>query len=104
MADSVLTAPEVRVPTRATEERRVTRLLLIGAALAFLALLLFLPLALVFAEAFRHGWEGFRAAVIEPDALAAVRLTLLVAAIAVPLNMVFGLAAAWTVAKYNFRG
>ena len=106
MADAASTtlARPARPLARATEERRGTRALLIAAALVFLTLLLFLPLVLVFAEAFRHGWEGFEAAVIEPDALAAVRLTLLVAAIAVPLNMVFGLAAAWTVAKYNFRG
>ncbi len=98
------TARPGRLALPSTQERKSTRIALILAVLAFLALLLFLPLAIVFAEAFRHGWEGFETAIIEPDALAAMRLTLLVAAIAVPLNTVFGLAAAWAVAKFEFRG
>ena len=98
------TARPGRLALPSTQERKSTRIALILVVLAFLALLLFLPLAIVFAEAFRHGWEGFETAIIEPDALAAMRLTLLVAAIAVPLNTVFGLAAAWAVAKFEFRG
>jgi sulfate transport system permease protein len=87
-----------------TTERPLTRALLIAAAVAFLALFLIMPLVAVFAEAFRKGvsayWESFQ----DPDAQAAVRLTLTVAAIAVPLNLVFGVAAAWAVAKFDFRG
>lgn len=77
---------------------------LIGIALAFLALVLFLPLLAVFTEALRRGWLVAIEAVVDPDALSAVRLTLLVAAIAVPANCIFGLAAAWSIAKFDFRG
>ncbi len=88
----------------ATEEPPWVRRLLIGAALAFLTLFLFVPLATVFHEALKKGWEVYVASVVEPDALAAIRLTLLAAAIAVPLNLVFGIAAAWCIAKFDFRG
>jgi ABC-type sulfate transport system, permease component len=73
-------------------------------ALAFLLSFLLLPLLLVFTEALRAGLQAFMAAVTAPEALAAVRLTLLVAAIAVPLNLVFGVAAAWAVGKHQFPG
>jgi len=88
----------------AAEEPAWVRRLLIALALAFLGLFLFVPLTAVFVEALRKGWEVYVAALIEPDALAAVRLTLLVAAISVPLNLVFGVAAAWAIAKFDFRG
>jgi sulfate/thiosulfate transport system permease protein len=91
-------------PPAAIEEPRWLRRLLIGAALGFLAFFLLLPLVAVFAEAFRHGLGAYAASLVEPDALAAVRLTLLIAAIAVPLNLVFGMAAAWAIAKHRFRG
>ena len=78
--------------------------LLIAVAVGWLGLAIGLPLATVFIEAFRHAWTGFAAAVTDPDALAAIRLTLLVAAIAVPLNALFGVAAAWTITKFEFRG
>ena len=77
---------------------------LIAVALVFLVLVLFLPLAAVLGEALRRGWQVAFAAITDPDALSAMRLTLLVAAIAVPLNCVFGLAAAWAIAKFEFRG
>jgi sulfate transport system permease protein len=80
------------------------RRLLIGLALGFLALFLFLPLALVFQQAFSKGVEVWLAAVTEPDAQAAIVLTLTAALIAVPLNLVFGVAAAWLIAKFDFRG
>src|SRR3954462_15227382 len=80
------------------------RVSLISVALTFLTLFLFVPLAAVFTEALKKGWGVYLAAVTEPDALSAVRLTLLVAAIAVPLNLVFGVAASWTIAKFDFRG
>lgn len=77
---------------------------LIVIALSFFGLFLLLPLVTVFAEAFRRGWQVYLAALVEPDALSAIALTLLVAAIAVPLNLVFGVAAAWAIAKFDFRG
>ena len=77
---------------------------LIALALGFMSLFVVLPLAVVFAQAFEKGWATYWAAVSEPDALAAIRLTLLAAGIAVPLNLVFGLAAAWAIAKFQFPG
>ena len=85
-------------------ESRVVRYVLIAAAIAFLTAVLLLPLVVVFMEGLRKGWDVFIAAFTEPDTLAAVRLTLLVAAIAVPFNIVFGVAASWAVTKYNFVG
>jgi sulfate transport system permease protein len=85
-------------------EPRWLRRLLIGAALAFIAFFLLLPLAAVFVEALRHGLDAYLRALREPDALAALKLTLAVAAIAVPLNLVFGVSAAWLISKHDFRG
>jgi sulfate/thiosulfate transport system permease protein len=85
-------------------EGRPVRWLLIGVALAFLLLFLFVPLAVVFAKAFEKGVAAFAAAVRDPEALAAVRLTLLVAGIAVPLNTIYGLAAAWAITHFRFAG
>jgi sulfate transport system permease protein len=111
MAGAAATLP-IAVETRgepvyapaATLEPLWVRALLIGIALAFLTLFLFVPLAAVFAEALKKGWDTYFAAIIEPDALSAIKLTLLTAAIAVPLNLVFGVAAAWCIAKFEFRG
>ncbi|MES2103819.1 MAG: sulfate ABC transporter permease subunit CysW [Pseudomonadota bacterium] len=88
----------------ATAEPLWVRSLLIAIGLAFLTLFLFVPLAAVFAEAFKKGWRVYLAAISEDDALSAIRLTLIAAGIAVPLNLVFGVAAAWTIAKFDFRG
>lgn len=77
---------------------------LIAVALAFLTFFLFTPLALVFTEAFKKGLDTYVAAVLDDDAWAAIRLTLIAAVIAVPLNLLFGVAAAWCVAKFEFRG
>ncbi len=90
--------------TGAADEPPAVRWVLVALALAFLGLFLFVPLVAVFVEALRKGWEVYVAALIEPDALAAVRLTLLAAAISVPLNLVFGVAASWAIAKFDFRG
>jgi len=87
-----------------TTESPWVRWTLIGTALVFLFLFLVLPLAAVFTEALREGWEAYVEALKEPEAWSAIRLTLLTAAIAVPLNLVFGVAAAWCIAKYEFRG
>ena len=85
-------------------EPPLVKALLILAALAYVFLMLLLPLWTVLSEAFRAGWRVWAAAVSEPDARSAIRLTLTVAAIAVPLNMVFGVAAAWAISKFEFRG
>ena len=77
---------------------------LITVAVLFLGLFLFIPLASVFYEALRKGVDTYLAALTEPDAVSAIKLTLTVAAIAVPLNVVFGVAAAWAIAKFDFRG
>ncbi len=87
-----------------TTEPAWVRWTLIGIALGFIFLFLLLPLAAVFTEALRKGLDAYLEALKEPDAWSAIRLTLLTAAIAVPLNLVFGVAAAWAIAKYEFRG
>jgi sulfate/thiosulfate transport system permease protein len=92
------------VRPRATTEPAPVRWALIGLALAFLGLFLVVPVAAVFAQAFEKGVGPFLAAIQEPDALAAIQLTLVAALIAVALNAVFGLAAAWAIAKFQFVG
>ncbi|MEI8343202.1 MAG: sulfate ABC transporter permease subunit CysW [Verrucomicrobiota bacterium] len=95
---------------RSTTARRVThdpawvRWLLTAIALGFLGLFLFVPMAAVFAEGLRRGFGPYFQSFRNPDAIAAIRLTLLVAAISVPLNLVFGVAASWSIAKFNFPG
>jgi len=96
------TAP--RAIERATGESAVIRWTLTATALAFLALTLVLPLVLVFHEALAKGFAAYLAAIREPDALSAARLTLLIASVAVPVNLVFGVAAAWCISKFEFRG
>ena len=80
------------------------RVSLIIVALLFLTLFLFVPLVAVFAEAFKKGWQAYLAAITDPDAVSAIKLTLIAAVIAVPLNLVFGIAASWAIAKFEFRG
>lgn len=87
-----------------TTESPWIQAVLIAIALVFIVLFLVLPLAAVFAEALRKGLGAYWLALLEPDAWAAIRLTLLTAVVAVPLNLVFGVAAAWAIAKYEFRG
>ncbi|MEW5889424.1 MAG: sulfate ABC transporter permease subunit CysW [Pseudomonadota bacterium] len=88
----------------ATREAPAIKWLILGISLAFFGVFLLLPLAAVFFEALKKGWETYWAALAEPDALAAVRLTLITAAIAVPLNLAFGVTAAWAITKFEFRG
>jgi len=90
-------APDVMEP-------KWVRGVLLAVALVFLTLFLFVPLVSVFAEAFKKGWDAYLAAITEDDALSAIKLTLLTAVIAVPLNLVFGVAASWCIAKFEFRG
>jgi sulfate transport system permease protein len=94
----------VPVRRRASGESALVKWSLIGTALAFLTLFLFVPLAAVFHEALRKGLDVYIAALAEPDALASIELTVAVAALAVPANLVFGVAAAWTIARFEFRG
>jgi sulfate transport system permease protein len=88
----------------ATAEPPALRRVLIALALAFIGLFVLLPLVTVFIEALAKGWTFYRDALAEPAAAAAIRLTLTVAAISVPLNMVFGVIAAWAITKFEFRG
>ncbi len=87
-----------------TTEPAWVRALLIGVALAFAALFLLMPLAVVFTEALRKGWDAYVTAIVDEDARSAIQLTLTAAAIAVPANLVFGVAASWAIAKFEFRG
>jgi len=93
-------------PRKATNtlEPGWVRYALIAVALVFLTLFLFVPLVAVFTEALKKGWDTYRESVLDPDALSAIRLTFIAAGIAVPLNLVFGVAAAWTIAKFEFPG
>jgi sulfate transport system permease protein len=109
---TVPTAVPALAPTRIRPVRQVAATLeplwvragLIGIALIFLTLFLFVPLIAVFVEALKKGWDSYFDAIADPDALSAIRLTLLTAGIAVPLNLIFGVAAAWAIAKFEFRG
>lgn len=85
-------------------ESAFVKTLLIAVSLGFIGLMIFLPLVVVFTEALRHGLGTYIEAITQPDAMSAIRLTLLAAGIAVPMNIVFGLAASWAIAKYQFRG
>lgn len=96
--------PAAARPSDVTTERRGIRWLLIGVTVAFLGIFLFLPLAVVFASALAKGFSVYFGALREPDALSAIRLTLLAAGIAVPLNLVFGVTAAWAIGKFDFIG
>jgi sulfate/thiosulfate transport system permease protein len=107
MASVAMPRPATAAPravTRATGESRAVRWTLTVIALAFLAFTLVLPLALVFSQALAKGATAYWEAIKEPDALSAAKLTLLIASIAVPVNLVFGVAAAWAITKFNFRG
>ena len=103
LAIPIVPPREVYAPSARSEARWVRRALIV-VSLLFLGAFLFLPLLAVFVEALRSGLRAYLASLIEPDALSAIRLTLLVAGIAVPANLVFGLAAAWAIAKFEFRG
>ena len=101
---AVVVSEPARSALAATHEPAWVRRSLIAGALLFLALFLFTPLVAVFVEALRKGWATYLAALVDEDALSAIRLTLLATAIAVPLNLVFGVSAAWAIAKFDFRG
>jgi len=88
----------------ATRDPAWIKWLVLTLALGFFVLFLLVPLLAVFVEALRKGWDAYLAAIVEPDTLSAVRLTLIAAAISVPLNLLFGISAAWAIAKFDFRG
>ncbi|MER8503288.1 sulfate ABC transporter permease subunit CysW [Mesorhizobium sp. M0208] len=97
-------APHHESQSPAVTESRTARTVLMALTFAFLAIFLLLPLIIVFKEAFAKGIEAYTQALGEPDTRSAIRLTLLVAAISVPLNIVFGISAAWAIAKFEFKG
>ncbi len=98
-------ARETRFESRvATRDSKWVKAVILTVSLSFFALFILLPLVAVFVEGLRKGFGPYFAALVEPDALSALRLTLLAAAIAVPLNTIFGLAAAWAIARFEFRG
>ena len=102
---ATISVPQIRnIPRGKIGNGGAVRNLLIAAAIIYLAFFLLLPLAAIFAQAFAKGAQAYFAAVCDPDTLFAIRLTLLTAAIAVPMNLVFGLSAAWAITKFNFRG
>ena len=107
MSDTLATGYRVaklRRPRAATDDSPAARIALIATSIVFLALFLFAPLAVVFSEALSKGFATFAVSFSDPDAQAAIQLTLLIAAIAVPANLVFGLAASWAIAKFSFPG
>ena len=101
MSDIAMPLPQ---GTEVTTERTLVRVVLIAVAVLFLAFFLLLPLVTVFVEALRAGVGAYFAALADSETLAAIRLTLIIAAVAVPANLVFGIAAAWAIAKFEFRG
>jgi sulfate transport system permease protein len=104
MSASDRAAAEPAYTPKAITEPVWLKITLIAIALAFSLLFLLIPLAVVFTEAFRKGWQTYLLAISDPDALSAIRLTLITAAIAVPANLIFGIAASWSIAKFDFRG
>jgi sulfate transport system permease protein len=108
-ATTIATSQYTRYNNKVTKNRAISepawiRWTLISIALIFLSLFLFIPLIAVFTEGLRKGFETYFAAIIEPDAIASIKLTLIAAAIALPLNLVFGVSAAWAIAKFDFKG
>jgi sulfate transport system permease protein len=104
MTEAVASTAKVKKPRQAIGEGPRTRVALIAVALTFLALMLIAPLGVVFVEAFSRGLGVYFNALMMPDTMSALQLTLLVAAIAVPANLVFGVAASWAIAKFDFKG
>ncbi|MBC3832735.1 sulfate ABC transporter permease subunit CysW [Undibacterium amnicola] len=106
MSTQSLTTKRIEPPLQlqATLEPVWVRILLLTLALAFVTLFLFIPLVAVFSEALRKGWDVYVTSIQEPDAWSAIKLTLIAAGISVPLNLIFGVAAAWAIAKFEFRG
>jgi len=98
------TAPDPRPFPRARKFPGPLQIVLTLAAVAVVVIMFVLPLVLILTQALGSGWNAYAAAVVEPDAISAMKLTLLVAAISVPLNLIFGLTASWAIAKFDFSG
>jgi sulfate transport system permease protein len=96
--------PRTKAAPTNTLEPVWIKYVLVTVALAFLTLFLFIPLVAVFAEALKKGWDVYVESILDPDAVSAIKLTLIAAVISVPLNLVFGVCAAWAIAKFEFRG
>jgi len=92
------------MPRAATQDPLAARIAIVAISIGFIALFLLLPLVTVFSQALAQGWDAALAALKEPDAVSAIKLTLITAAIAVPLNAIFGISAAWAIAKFDFPG
>jgi sulfate transport system permease protein len=108
-ATNIATSQYTRYNSKVTNNRAISepawiRWTLISLALIFLSLFLFIPLIAVFTEGLRKGFETYFAAITEPDAISSIKLTLIAAAIALPLNLAFGVSAAWAIAKFEFKG
>jgi sulfate transport system permease protein len=101
---TITAASRARRPRAPTDDHPLAKLAVITIAITFVVLFLMLPLLTVFSEALKQGWQVAWAAVQDPDAISAIKLTLITAAIAVPMNLVFGLAASWSIAKFDFVG
>ena len=104
MATAPATSRIARPQTAAHRQSAIAKYICLFITLVFFSVMLIAPLAVVFGEALRKGFKAYWHAIADPDALAAVRLTVITAAIAVPLNMIFGLAASWCIAKFRFVG
>src|SRR5207248_9001920 len=103
-AAALAAAEDWRMTAAGLREPTAAKAMLILGAVAYVGVMLVLPLGAVLAEALANGWQAWLAAVSDPDARASIKLTLLVAAISVPLNTIFGIAAACAIAKFDFRG
>jgi sulfate transport system permease protein len=104
MSSTTIIRKRIEKSQRGSEESPIAKWTLTSIALAFVAVFLLLPLVNVFYQAFSHGIRAYIDAIADPDSMSAIKLTLLVAAISVPCNMIFGLAAAWTIGKFDFPG
>jgi sulfate transport system permease protein len=89
---------------RGSEDSPIAKGIILTLALGFVAIFLLLPLVNVFVQAFSKGWSVYKASLLDPDSIAAIKLTLTIAAISVPLNLIFGVVASWAIAKFNFPG
>lgn len=104
LAASKTARQKTSIPRQTTSESRIVKIILISIAILYLFLFLFIPLITIFAKAFEQGLSVYTAAVTDSDALAAIRLTVIVTLLVVPLNTIFGVAAAWLITKFQFKG
>jgi sulfate transport system permease protein len=101
---STLASKSASSKRRVTSESPIVKTILVLIVVAYCSLFLLFPLGSVFYEAFKSGWAGYKAALLDPDSIFSMKMTLMTVAISVPLNVIFGVAAAWAIAKFNFKG